>query len=128
MEDRQKETERDLQKVFRELRFGKVKPREAPPDPVSPTFWNDVFKDPNETVEEKIKQNFIDPREDIDFKNLPSVPTIGTELHEKTQDSFSRPLTKMLDGETIEITPKVQITEEKNSLIVYKNCFQMLIK
>ena len=107
------EPERDLQKVFRELRFGKVKPREAPPDPFSPTFWNDVFKDLNETVEDKIKQNVIDPREDIDFKNLPSVPTIGTELHEKTQDSFSRPLTKMLDGETIEITPKVQITEEK---------------
>ena len=107
------EPERDLQKVFRELRFGKVKPREAPPDPFSPTFWNDVFKDLNETVEDKIKQNVIDSREDIDFKNLPSVPTIGTELHEKTQDSFSRPLTKMLDGETIEITPKVQITEEK---------------
>ena len=107
------EPERDLQKVFRELRFGKVKPREAPPDPFSPTFWNDVFKDLNETVEDKIKQNVIDSREDIDFKNLPSVPTIGTELHEKTQDSFSRPLTKMLDAETIEITPKVQITEEK---------------
>ena len=107
------EPERDLQKVFRELRFGKVKPREAPPDPFSPTFWNDVFRDPNETVEDKIKQNVIDPREDFDFKNLPSVPTIGTELHEETQDSFSRPLTKMLDGETIEITPKVQITEEK---------------
>ena len=105
--------ERDLQKVFRELRFGKVKPREAPPDPLSPTFWNDVFKDPNETVEDKIKQNVIDPREDIDFENLPSVPTIEPELHEKTQDSFSRPLTRMLDGETIEITPKVQITEEK---------------
>ena len=107
------EPERDLQKVFRELRFVKVKPRETPPDPFSPAFWNDVFKDPNETVEEKIKQNVIDPREDIDFENLPSVPTIGTGLHEKTQDSFSRPLTKMLDGETIEITPKVQITEEK---------------
>ena len=36
-----------------------------------------------------------------------------SELHEKTQDSFSRPLTKMLDGETIEITPKAKISEEK---------------
>ena len=107
------EPERDLQKVFRELRFGKVKPREAPPDPFSLTFWNDVFKDPNETVEDKTKQNVIDPREDFDFEKLPSVPTTGTELHEKTRDSFSRPLTKMLDGETIETTPKAQITEEK---------------
>ena len=107
------EPERDLQKVFTELRFGKVKPREAPPDPFSPTFWNDVFKDPNETVEDKTKQNVIDPHEDFDFEKLPSVPTIETELHEKSRDSFSRPLTKMLDGETIEITPKVQITEEK---------------
>ena len=107
------EPERDLQKTFRELRFGKVKPREAPADPFSPTFWNEVFKDPNETVEDKTKQNVIDPREDFDFNKLPSVPTIGTELHENTQDSFSRPLTKMLDGETIEITPKANISEEK---------------
>ena len=107
------EPERDFQKTFRELRFGKVKPREAPPDPFSPTFWNEVFKDPNETAEDKTKQNVIDPREDFDFNKLPSVPTIGTELHEKTQDSFPRPLTKMLDGETIEITPKANISEEK---------------
>ena len=33
-----KEPERDLQKVFRELRYGKVKPKEAPPDPFSPIF------------------------------------------------------------------------------------------
>ena len=105
--------ERDLQKVFRELRFGKVKPREAPPDPFSPTFWNEVFKDPNETVEDKIKQDIIEPREDFNFTKLPSVPTFESELHEKTQDSFSRPITKMLDGETIEITPKAKISEEK---------------
>ena len=105
--------ERDLQKVFRELRFGKVKPREATPDPFSPTFWNEVFKDPNETVEDKIKQDIIEPREDFNFTKLPSVPTFESELHEKTQDSFSRPITKMLDGETIEITPKAKISEEK---------------
>ena len=107
-----KEPERDLQKVFRELRYGKVKPREAPPDPLSPTFWNEVFKDPNETVEDKIEQNIIEPREEFDFTKLPSVPTFEIESHEKTQDSFSRPITKMLD-ETIEITPKAKITEEK---------------
>ena len=108
-----KEPERDLQKVFRELRYGKVKPREAPPDPFSPTFWNEVLKDPNETVEDKIEQNIIEPREEFDFTKLPSVPTFESESHEKTQDSFSRPITKMLDGETIEITPKAKITEEK---------------
>ena len=108
-----KEPERDLQKVFRELRYGKVKPREAPPDPFSPTFWNEVFKDPNETVEDKIEQSIIEPREEFDFTKLPSVPTFESESHEKTQDSFSRPITKMLHGATIEITPKAKITEEK---------------
>ena len=109
----EEKSERDLQKVFKELRFGKVKPREAPPDPFSPTFWNEVFKDPNEIVEDKIEQNIIEPREEFDFSKLPSVPTFESESHEKTQDSFSRPITKMLDGETIEITPKAKITEEK---------------
>ena len=107
------EPERDLQKVFRELRYGNVKPKEAPPDPFSPTFWNEVFKDPNETVEDKLEQEVIEPREDFDFTRLPSVPIFENELHEKTQDSFSRPITKMLDGETIEITPKAEISEEK---------------
>ena len=32
---------------------------------------------------------------------------------EKTKDSFSRPITKILDGETIEITPRQEITEER---------------
>ena len=109
----EEKSERDSQKVFRELRFGKVKPREAPPDPFSPTFWNKVFKDPNETVEDKIQQDIIEPRKDFDFSKLPSVPTFESELHEKTQDSFSRPITKMLNGETVEITPKAKITEEK---------------
>ena len=45
--------ERDLQKVFRELRYGNVKPKEAPLDPFSPTFWNEIFEDPNETVKDK---------------------------------------------------------------------------
>ena len=108
-----KEPERDLQEVFRELRYGNVKPKEAPPDPFSPNFWNEVFKDPNETIENKLEQEVIEPREDFDFTRLPSVPIFENELHEKTQDSFSRPITKMLDGKTIEITPKVQISEEK---------------
>ena len=32
---------------------------------------------------------------------------------EKPKDSFSRPITKILDGETIEITPRQEITEER---------------
>ena len=108
-----KEPERDLQQVFRELRYGKVKPEEAPFDPFSPTFSNEVFEDPNETVKDKLEQEVIEPREDFDFTRLPSVPIFENELHEKTKDSFSRPITKMLDGETIEITPKAEISEEK---------------
>ena len=108
-----KEPERDLQEVFRELRYGNVKPKEAPPDPFSPTFWNEVFKDPHETVENKLEQEVIEPREDFDFTRLPSVSIFENELHEKTHNSFSRPITKMLDGETIEITPKAQISEQK---------------
>ena len=109
----EKEPERDLQKVFRELRYGKIKPEKAPPDPFHPDFWQEVFKDPQETIKDKIEQDIIDPREDFDASKLPSVPTFDTELHGKTQDSFSRPITKMLDGETIEVTPKVKISEEK---------------
>ena len=109
------EPERDLKKVFEELRFGKVKPREAPPDTFSPTFWNEVFHDPIETVKQKTDQDVIEPREEFDFTKLPSDTVLGSEPHEKTHavDSFARPLTKMLDGETIEITPKTEITEEK---------------
>ena len=113
LQSQKKEPERDLQEVFRELRYGNVKPKEAPPDPFSPTFWNEVFKDPNETVENKLEQEVIEPREDFDFTRLPSVPIFENELHEKTRDTFSRPITIMLDGETIEITPKAQISEEK---------------
>ena len=121
------EPERDLKKVFEELRFGKVKPREDPVDPFSPTFWNDVFDDPIETVKQKTDQDVIEPREEFDFTKLPSVPdtVLGSEPHEKTPavDSFARPLTKMLDGETIEITPKTEITEEKKLSEALQNLF-----
>ena len=121
------EPERDLKKVFEELRFGKVKPREAPPDPFSPTFWNDVFDDPIETVKQKTDRDVIEPRKEFDFTKLPSVPdtVLGSEPHEKTAavDSFARPLTKMLDGETIEITPKAEITEEKQLSENLQNLF-----
>ena len=113
--------------MFEELRFGKVKPREAPTDPFSPTFWNEVFDDPAETVKQKTDQDVTEPREEFDFTKLPSVPdtALGSEPHEKTHsvDSFARPLTKMLDGETIEITPKTEITEEKQLSEALQNLF-----
>ena len=111
---RREEPERDLQETFRNLRFGKIKPKETPPDPFSPDFWHEVFKDPNETIEAKTKQNIIDSREDFDFdisSLLPSVPC--SKLDEKT-DLFSRPITKMLDGETIEVTPRSETIEERH--------------
>ena len=60
----------------------------------------------------------VEPREDYNFDDLSSVPEhdfLGSEPHEKAPliDTFLHPLTKMLDGETIEITPKAEITEEK---------------
>ena len=108
-----KPPERDLQKVFRDLRYGKPKPREAPPDPFNPDFWNEVLTDPKEVIEDKLEQEVLEPLEDFDFEKLPSVPVFEPESHEKTQDSFSRPITKLLDGETIEITPRAKISEEK---------------
>ena len=113
------------------MRFGKVKPRErekdGPPDLFSPDFWNEVFDDPIETVKQKTEQGIIDPHEEFDFTKLPSVPDtpLGSESHEKTHttDSFARPLTKMLDGETIEITPKTEITDEKQLSDALQNLF-----
>ena len=41
------------------------------------------------------------------------MPLFEPTAHEKTQDSFSRPITKLLDRETIEITPRGEISEER---------------
>ena len=106
-------SERDLQDTFRKLRYGKPTPRQAPPDPFSPDFWNEVSKDPGEAVEDKIEHETVKQREEIDFAKLPSVPLFDPTEHEK-KDSFSKPVTKLLDGETIEITPPtVKINEER---------------
>ena len=64
-------------------------------------------------LEDKIEHETVRPREDIDFDKLPSVPLFEASDREKTKDSFSRPITKILDGETIEITPRQEITEER---------------
>ena len=106
-------SEKDLQDTFRKLRFGKPTPRQAPPDPFSPDFWSEVSKDPGETVEDKIEHETVKQREEIDFDKLPSVPLFDPTEREK-KDSFSKPVTKLLDGETIEITPPtVKIDEER---------------
>ena len=107
------EPERGLQETIRNLSFAKTKPKETPPYPFSPDFWQEVFKDPNETIEAKTKQNIIDPREDLS-NLLPTIPgsKLDEKLDEKT-DSFSRPITKMLDGETIEVTPRSETDKEE---------------
>ena len=106
-------SEKDLQDTFRQLRYGKPTPRQAPPDPFGPDFWNEVSKDPGETVEDKIEHETVKVREKIDFDKLPSVPLFDPTKREK-KVSFSKPTTKALDGETIEITPPtVKIDEER---------------
>ena len=57
-------------------------------------------------MEHKIKQDLVTPREDIE-ENLPDVPLFKPELIKK------QPRTKLIDGETIEITPRREVTEEK---------------
>ena len=106
-------SEKDLQDTFRQLRFGKPTPRQAPPDPFSPDFWNEVSKDPGEAVEDKIEHETVKQREEIDFDKLPAVPLFDpTECEKKV--SFSKPTTKVLDGKTIKITPpSIKINEER---------------
>ena len=95
------------------MRFGKPTPTQAPPDPFSPDFWSEVSKDPGEAVEDKVEHETVKQREEIDFDKLPSVPLFDPTEREK-KDSFSKPVTKLLDGETIEITPPtVKINEER---------------
>ena len=107
---RTERSEKDLQDTFRKLRFGKPKPRQAPPDPFSPDFWNEVSKNPGETVDNKVEDEIVKQREEVDFDKLPSAPLF--EPIKKVR--FSAPTTKLLDGETIEIVhPTVKIDEER---------------
>ena len=107
---RTERSEKDLQDTFRKLRFGKPKPRQAPPDPFSPDFWNEVSKNPGETVDNKVEDEIVKQREEVDFDKLPSVPLF--EPIKKVR--FSAPATKLLEGETIEIVhPTVKIEEER---------------
>ena len=84
---------------------------------LSPEFREDVHEDPIDTVREKTERDIVEPREDINLDDLPSPPDDFLEETpvEKAPliDTFARPYTKMLDGQTIEITPKKQDIEEK---------------
>ena len=113
---RRTDPERDLEKAFRELRYGKEFADAYNEGDLEKTFNElrygkaaldkDRVEDPNETIEHKIKQDLVTPREDIG-ENLPDVPLFKPELIKK------QPQTKLIDGETIEITPRREVTEEK---------------
>ena len=91
--------EGDLEKRFRELKYGKA------------ALDKDRVEDPYETIEHKINQDQVTQREDIG-QNLPEVPLFDPNS-ELTKKQKQKPLTRLIDGETIEITPKREITEEK---------------
>ena len=113
---RRTDSEKDLEKAFRELRYGKEFADTYNEGDIEKTFNElrygktaldrDRVEDPNETIEHKIQQDLVTPREDIG-ENLPDVLLFQPELIKK------QPLTKLIDGETIEITPRREVKEEK---------------
>ena len=108
--------EKDLEKAFRELRYGKEFADAYNEGDIEKRFHElkygkaaldrDRVEDPNETIEHKFQQDLVTPREDIG-ENLPDVPLFQPELIKK------QPLTKLIDGETIEITQRREVKEEK---------------
>ena len=98
------DTDGDLEKAFRELRYGKA------------SLDKDRVEDPQEKIEHKLKQDIVTPREDEII--LPSVL-----LFEPVAKKKSSPITRLIDGETIEITPKKEITEEKQLLDALEKLF-----
>ena len=108
--------EKDLEKAFRELRYGKEFTDAYNEGDIEKRFNElrygkaaldrDRVEDPNETIEHKFQQDLVTPREDIG-ENLPDVPLFQPELIKK------QPLTKLIDGETIEITQRREVKEEK---------------
>ena len=70
----------------------------------------DAFEDPTDTLNEKTERLIDESREEVSLDDLPDVP----QTEKPIIDTFSRPLTRMLDGQTIEITPKTKEIEEKN--------------
>ena len=63
-------------------------------------------------MKEKTERLIHEPREEVSLDDLPDVP----QTEKPIIDPFSRPLTRMLDGQTIEITQKTKEIEEKNLL------------
>ena len=113
---RRTDPEKDLEKAFRELRYGKEFADAYNEGDLEKTFNElrygkaaldrDRVEDPNETIEHKFQQDLVTPREDIG-ENLPDVPLFQPELIKK------QPLTKLIDGETIGITQRREVKEEK---------------
>ena len=105
-------TEKDLQDTFKKLRFGrpipKPRPEELPIDPFSPDFWHKVTKDPRETMEAKMEDEVVKQKEDIPT-DLPPPP-----LFEPTKKVSFAPMTKVMEGEKIQIHhPTEEINEER---------------
>ena len=69
--DKNKDSESDSEKAFRELRYGKS------------SLDKDKVQDPQETIEHKINQDIVTPREDLDHF-LPTPPLFDPELLKKT--------------------------------------------
>ena len=103
--------EKDLEKTFRELRYGKVynegdiEKRFNELRYGKAALDKDKVEDPNKTIEHKFEQDLVTPREDVG--DLPDVLLFQPELIKK------QPLTKIIDGETIEITQRREVKEEK---------------
>ena len=122
--------EKDLEKAFRELRYGKEFSDAYNEGDIEKRFNElrygkaaldkDRVEDPIETIEHKFQQDLVTPREDIG-QNLPNVPLFQPELIKK------QPLTKLIDGDTIEITQRREVKEEKQLLTHYKIFFPILI-
>ena len=118
--------EKDLEKTFRELRYGKEFADAYNEGDIEKRFNElrygkaaldkDRVEDPNETIEHKFQQDLVTPREDIG-QNLPDVPLFQPELIKK------QPLTKLIDGETIEITQRREVKEEKQLSDALQNLF-----
>ena len=104
--------EKDLEQTFKQLRYGKIKPqRDLKQVFKELRFGKEANVDPHDTIQDKIIEETITPREDIG-SSLPTPPLFNPEENEK-KDSFLRPITRLLDGKTIEVTPKTEIQEEK---------------
>ena len=115
-------SEKDLQDTFKKLRFGrpipKPRPDKTPIDPFSPDFWHKVTKDPRETMEAKMEDEVVKQKEDVPT-DLPPPP-----LFEPTKKGSFDPMTKVIEGEKIQIHhPTEEINEERQISENLENLF-----